>query len=88
VGIFARCSTGCIRSPNLFTRPIPDTGLPVKADHEGHKYLRRIFLGSMYVLGTTSPDTMVKARDAMIIADKMLYSSNTTDETAPACTGL
>jgi hypothetical protein len=37
----------------------------------------------MYVLGTTSPDTMVKARDALIIADKMLYSSNPTDEAAP-----
>jgi len=59
---------------NLFTRPIPDTGAPTKAITKGTNIYERIFLGSMYVLGTTSPDTMVKARDAMIIADKMLYS--------------
>ncbi|HEX6126425.1 MAG TPA: M36 family metallopeptidase [Pyrinomonadaceae bacterium] len=66
-----------------YKRPIPDTGLPNKAITKGTNIFERIFLGSMYVLGTTSPDTMVKARDALIIADMMLYSSNPTNETAP-----
>jgi len=37
----------------------------------------------MYILGTTSPDTMVKARDAFIVADAMLYPSDATDPDAP-----
>ena len=37
----------------------------------------------MYVLGTTAPDTYVKARDAMIVADQMLYPSDSSDPTAP-----
>ncbi len=68
---------------NLYKRPIPDTGLPVKAITKGTNIFERDFLGAMYVLGTTSPDTFVKARDAMIVADQLLYSSNPTDETAP-----
>jgi Zn-dependent metalloprotease len=66
-----------------FKRPIADTGLPTKSITKGTNIFERIFLGSMYLLGTTSPDTMVKARDAMIVADMMLYSSNPTNETAP-----
>jgi len=66
-----------------YKRPIPDTGLPTKPITKGTNIFERIFLGSMYVLGTTSPDTMVKARDALIIADMMLYSSNPTNESAP-----
>jgi hypothetical protein len=68
---------------NQFKRPIADTGQPVKPVTRGTNIFERIFLGSMYVLGTTSPDTMVKARDALIIADMMLYSTNPTNETAP-----
>jgi hypothetical protein len=37
----------------------------------------------MYILGTTSPDTLVKSRDAMIVADQLLYSSDPTDADAP-----
>lgn len=66
-----------------YKRPIPDTGAPTKVITKGTNIFERIFLGSMYVLGTTSPDTMVKARDALIVADMMLYSSNPTNETAP-----
>lgn len=66
-----------------FKRPIADTGLPTKPITKGTNIFERIFLGSMYVLGTTSPDTMVKARDALIVADMMLYPSNSTNETAP-----
>ncbi len=66
-----------------YKRPIPETGLPNKAITKGTNIFERIFLGSMYVLGTTSPDTMVKARDALIVADMMLYSTNPTNEAAP-----
>ena len=66
-----------------FKRPIADTGLPTKSITKGTNIFERIFLGSMYILGTTSPDTMVKARDAMVVADMMLYPSNSTNETAP-----
>src|SRR5687767_1101357 len=66
-----------------FKRPIADTGLPTKPVTKGTNIFERLFLGSMYVLGTTSPDTMVKARDAMIVADMLLYSSNPTNESAP-----
>ncbi len=66
-----------------FKRPIPDTGLPTKAITRGTNIFERDFLGSMYILGTTAPDTMVKARDALIVADQLLYSSNTTDSAAP-----
>jgi hypothetical protein len=39
----------------------------------------RDFLGSLYILGLTAPDTFVKARDAMIMADRILYPSDPTD---------
>lgn len=66
-----------------FKRPIPATGAPTKAITKGTNIFERNFLGSMYILGTTSPDTMVKARDALIVADQLLYSSNPTDSDAP-----
>jgi hypothetical protein len=66
-----------------FRRPIADTGEPVKVITKGTNIYERIFLGSMYVLGTTSPDTLVKARDAMIVADSLLYSTNPTADAAP-----
>ncbi len=70
-------------STTQFRRPIPETGLPNKVIPKGTNIFERDFLGSMYILGTTAPDTMVKARDALIVADQLLYSSNPTDETAP-----
>ena len=66
-----------------FKRPQASDGMPVKQITKGTNIFERLFLGSMYVLGTTSPDTLVKSRDAMIVADQLLYSSNPTDETAP-----
>ncbi len=66
-----------------FKRPRPEDGAALKPITKGTNIFERQFLGSMYILGTTSPDTMVKARDAMIVADQMLYSSNTTDSSAP-----
>lgn len=66
-----------------FKRPQPKDGLAQKAITQGTNIFERDFLGSMYVLGTTAPDTLVKSRDAMIVADQMLYSSDPTDATAP-----
>jgi hypothetical protein len=66
-----------------FRRPAPKNGLPEKVITKGTNIFERDFLLSMYILGTTSPDTMVKARDAMIIADQMLYPSDSTNADAP-----
>jgi hypothetical protein len=71
--------------PNATTykRPQPKDGLAKKAITQGTEIFERDFLGSMYILGTTAPDTMVKARDAMIVADQMLYPTDSTEPTAP-----
>ncbi len=71
--------------PNATTykRPQPKDGLAKKVITQGTEIFERDFLGSMYILGTTAPDTMVKARDAMIVADQMLYSTDSTEPTAP-----
>jgi Zn-dependent metalloprotease len=66
-----------------FKRPIPDTGAVTKSITKGTNIFERDFLGSMYILGTTAPDTLVKSRDALIVADQMLYSSDPTDADAP-----
>jgi hypothetical protein len=66
-----------------FKRPRPSDGQALKPITKGTHIFERIFLGSMYILGTTSPDTMVKARDALLLADQMLYSTDTTDASAP-----
>ncbi len=66
-----------------FKRPRPKDGQALKTITKGTNIFERDFLGSMYILGTTSPDTMVKSRDAMIVADQMLYPTDTTDADAP-----
>jgi Zn-dependent metalloprotease len=66
-----------------YKRPRPKDGQALKPITKGTNIFERDFLGSMYVLGTTAPDTMVKARDAFIVADQMLYPSDTTDPDAP-----
>lgn len=68
---------------DTYKRPRPKDGLAEKRIARGTDIFERDFLGAMYILGTTSPDTMVKARDAMIVADQMLYSSDTSDPAAP-----
>lgn len=62
-----------------FVRPDPVTGEPTQDASLGKETWERIFLGSMYVLGVSSPDTFVKARDAALIADAMLYPTNSVD---------
>ena len=70
-------------SATTYKRPQPKDGLAQKAITKGTEIFERDFLGSMYILGTTAPDTLVKARDAMIVADQMLYPSDSTDPDAP-----
>ncbi|MDT4968063.1 MAG: hypothetical protein QOJ64_2800, partial [Acidobacteriota bacterium] len=65
-----------------FKRPAPKDGAITKEVTNGTEIFERDFLGSMYVLGTMAPDTFVKARDAMLIADSMLYSPNPADPDA------
>jgi len=66
-----------------YKRPQPKDGQAKKVITQGTEIFERDFLGAMYVLGTTAPDTMVKARDAMIVADQMLYPTDSVDPTAP-----
>lgn len=66
-----------------YKRPQPSDGRAAKPITKGTEIFERDFLGSMYVLGTTAPDTMVKARDAMIVADQMLYPTDSTDPDSP-----
>lgn len=68
---------------STYRRPQPKDGLAEKKVTKGTNIFERIFLGSMYVLGTTAPDTMVKARDAMMIADQMLYPTDSTNPRSP-----
>ena len=66
-----------------FVRPDPVTGDPTQQTSLGKETWERIFLGSMYVLGVSAPDTFVRARDAVLIADAALYPSDPLDLTAP-----
>ena len=66
-----------------YKRPRPKDGQALKVVTKGTEIFERDFLGSMYILGTTAPDTMVKARDAMIVADQLLYSTDVSDPDAP-----
>lgn len=68
---------------SIYKRPQPKDGVAAKQIAQGTDIFERVFLGSMYVLGTTAPDTFVKSRDAMLVADQMLYSSDTSDPAAP-----
>lgn len=66
-----------------YKRPLPKNGRAEKEITKGTEIFERDFLGSMYVLGTTAPDTMVKARDALIVADQLLYPSDSSDPDSP-----
>ncbi|HZH35047.1 MAG TPA: M36 family metallopeptidase, partial [Pyrinomonadaceae bacterium] len=66
-----------------YKRPRPSDGQAQKVITQGTEIFERDFLGSMYILGTTAPDTLVKARDAMLVADQMLYPTDSVEPTAP-----
>ncbi|HJQ35285.1 MAG TPA: M36 family metallopeptidase [Pyrinomonadaceae bacterium] len=66
-----------------FLRPAFIDGQPTRQISLGQEMWERDFLGSLYILGLTAPDTFVKARDAMVEADRILYPSDPTDLDAP-----
>ncbi len=66
-----------------FKRPAFGDGQPTKTITRGQESWERIFLGSLYLLGLTAPDTFVKARDTLIMADRILYSTDPSDLEAP-----
>jgi len=66
-----------------FKRPAFDNGQPTKSITRGQESWERIFLGSLYLLGLTAPDTFVKSRDALIMADRILYPTDPSDLDAP-----
>jgi hypothetical protein len=66
-----------------FTRPAFLDGQPTRAISRGQESWERIFLGSLYLLGLTAPDTFVKARDSFIMADRILYPTDPSDLDAP-----
>jgi len=67
-----------------FKRPGLKDGQVSRTITRGQNSWERIFLGSLYLLGLTTPDTYVKARDAVIMADRILYSTDPTDLDAPS----
>ncbi|HEX8844624.1 MAG TPA: M36 family metallopeptidase [Pyrinomonadaceae bacterium] len=71
--------------PNATTykRPKFEDGTPGRPITQGTEIFERLFLGSLYILGTTQPDTFLDARDAMILADASLYPSDPTDPDSP-----
>jgi hypothetical protein len=62
-----------------FKRPDPVSGSATIATSLGKETWERIFLASMYVLGSSTTDTFVKARDAVLVADAILYPANVMD---------
>lgn len=66
-----------------FRRPAFVDGQPTRAITRGQESFERIFLGSLYILGLTAPDTFVKARDAVIEADRALYPTDPSDVNSP-----
>jgi hypothetical protein len=66
-----------------FFRPAFLNGTPSKPISQGQETWERLHLGSIYLLGLTSPDTFIKFRDAVIEADRVLYSTDPSDLDAP-----
>jgi hypothetical protein len=66
-----------------FKRPAFGDGQPTKTISKGQETWERIFLGSLYLLGLTAPDTFVKSRDALIMSDRILYPTDASDLDAP-----
>ncbi len=66
-----------------FFRPSFVDGSPTKPISLGQESWERLHLASIYLLGLTSPDTFIKFRDAVIEADRVLYSTDPSDLNAP-----
>jgi hypothetical protein len=71
------------RTGGSFQRPNQITGEATDPIPLGKELFERLFLGSMYVLGSMSPDTFVRARDALIIADDVLHPVDPLDPASP-----
>ncbi len=59
------------------------TGPTARKISQGQESWERLHLGSIYLLGLSSPDTFIKFRDAVIEADRILYPTNASDLDAP-----
>ncbi|HLL74242.1 MAG TPA: M36 family metallopeptidase [Pyrinomonadaceae bacterium] len=68
---------GAFKRPNFLNGAI-DVSIPL-----AQETWERLLLGQIYVLGTMEPDTFVRARDAMIVADAFLYPTDALDPDAP-----
>lgn len=66
-----------------FSRPNFENGQIDRKITRGQEAWERIFLGSLYLLGTTAPDTFMKARDALIMADRIMYPTEPANLDAP-----
>jgi hypothetical protein len=66
-----------------FKRPDIITGQPSVGIQLGKETWERLLLGTIYVLGSFNPDTFVRARTAMILADQALYPSDPLDPDSP-----
>jgi hypothetical protein len=66
-----------------YKRPKFSDGAPGRPIKRGTEFFERIYLGSLYILGTTDPDTFVKARDAMLVADQSLFPTDASEPAAP-----
>ena len=59
------------------------TDKPTRKISVGQETWERDFLGGLYILGLSSPDTFVAARDSVIMADRILYPTDPSDLDAP-----
>jgi Fungalysin metallopeptidase (M36) len=66
-----------------YLRPAFLDGSPTRQIPKGQEAWERLHLGSIYLLGLTAPDTFVKFRDAVIEADRILYSTDPSNLDAP-----
>jgi Fungalysin metallopeptidase (M36) len=66
-----------------YLRPAFLNGSPTREISKGQDTFERLHLGSLYLLGLTSPDTFIKTRDALIEADRVLYPTDPTNLDAP-----
>ncbi|MDT5122632.1 MAG: hypothetical protein QOC96_2114 [Acidobacteriota bacterium] len=66
-----------------FVRPAFKDGQSTRQISLGQETWERDFLGAIYILGLSAPDTFVSARDAMIMADRTLYPTDPSDLDAP-----
>lgn len=71
-----------------FLRPDLITGEATTEISQAQETWERLFLGTIYVLGVSQPDTFVRARDAMIVADSLLYPSSLIEPGNPRLVGM